>query len=173
LSVVVLGGLLVTALPRFGSSHPAYDVVATMTAFTVVGLVWAAYFQRATLTYQRQHDEATLVARRRALAEAMQVELHQTPEVFEVRTVRCLATVVHRLAQVNAKVDLYARYLAPVDQRWGPGGRTVTVHRDPLKATEDAIRHLRESTDHAIGELQEALIKESLIPARSGLRERG
>jgi hypothetical protein len=138
LTTGVLAILGATALPGIRAEPPTYDAMATLTALTVVGLVWAAYFASQTLLYQRNHDADLVGRRRHAVAQAMQVELDriavevstlagqgdipvgggeiahpildralETPEVFQLQTVRCLAELLHELASLRPAVALF------------------------------------------------------------------
>lgn len=87
--------VVATARPLMRGIVPPYDATLLLTGATAIALIWTGYFawgtfvaqsdtleeQRRALAYQRQRDENATADRRRALSEAMQVELQSLASV--------------------------------------------------------------------------------------------
>ena len=89
-TVAVVGAVLWTAIPRvLHSIKLPYDPLVLLTGMTVVGLIWSAFYarrlfsaqrqtlatEREALAYQLRHDAEVQTRRRRAIAQAMLIEV--------------------------------------------------------------------------------------------------
>lgn len=179
LSGLVLVLLGISALPGVRAEPPVYDAIVTLTSLTVIGLIWTAYFAGRTLQYQQRHDADVAASRRRALAQAMDVELTrlegdvamiqetgvalmgehpllnramETPEVFQLQTVRSLAGAIHELDELRAVLLLSLADKAKTGpyistesgvSREPPYARTERLVKGRASLTAVALRDLR------------------------------